>query len=213
MFLRAETMDGLFTHLEENLIGSALHERSHGEAFLDCLRERAGVRGMWVLDGPESALSFDGCMALTVLLGDVLAGGSQVILSTHSPLLAAVPGLPGAVPAPPAVTGDPRLRGGGPPWTSRPVAVVEENVHRMTHLVSVVFAAGEVDQDAVVPARLVPEDDMPVFGIPLMAELDESTDLGLPRGEAVDRRTHLVGDLPRSDLGEDAPSHPVGEAR
>lgn len=92
VFLRAETMYGLFTHLEENLIGSALHERSHGEAFLDYLRERTGVRGLWVLDEPESALSFDGCMALTVLLGDVLAGGSQVILSTHSPLLAALPG-------------------------------------------------------------------------------------------------------------------------
>lgn len=39
-------MHGLFTHLEENLIGSALHECSHGEAFLDYLRERAGVRGL-----------------------------------------------------------------------------------------------------------------------------------------------------------------------
>lgn len=30
-------------------------------------------------------------MALPVLLGDVLAGGSQAILSTHLPLLAALP--------------------------------------------------------------------------------------------------------------------------
>ena len=92
VFLRAETMYGLFTHLEQNLIGDVLHERSHGEAFLDYLQERAGVRGLWVLDEPESALSFDGCMALLVLLADVLEGGSQVILSTHSPLLAALPG-------------------------------------------------------------------------------------------------------------------------
>ncbi len=92
LFLRAETMYGLFTHLEEQAIRPGLHERSHGEAFLDFLTERSGVRGLWVLDEPESALSFDGCMALLVLLLDRMAEGSQVLLATHSPVLAALPG-------------------------------------------------------------------------------------------------------------------------
>jgi predicted ATPase len=45
-----------------------------------------------VLDEPESALSFGGCLALLGMLRDLAADGSQIILSTHSPVLAALPG-------------------------------------------------------------------------------------------------------------------------
>jgi predicted ATPase len=49
--------------------------------------------GLWVLDEPESALSFNGCLTLLAVLKDLLAAGhSQVIMSTHSPVLAALPG-------------------------------------------------------------------------------------------------------------------------
>lgn len=91
VFLRAETMHGHFTYLE-TLGPSRLHEQSHGEAFLDYLTARSGIRGLWVLDEPESALSFSGCLALVGLLGQLVAEGSQVLLSTHSPILAALPG-------------------------------------------------------------------------------------------------------------------------
>lgn len=91
-FLRAETMHGLFTYLESvNDVGT-YHERSHGESFLDLVIARSRVRGLWVLDEPESALSLSGCLALIGLLRDIVAEGSQVLLSTHSPILAAYPG-------------------------------------------------------------------------------------------------------------------------
>jgi predicted ATPase len=93
-FLRAETMHGVFTYLEE--VGSpsaAYHERSHGESFIELAEARFRGAGLWILDEPESALSFQGCLALLSLLGRVLADGrSQVVLSTHSPVLAALPG-------------------------------------------------------------------------------------------------------------------------
>lgn len=92
VFLRAETMYGLFTYYESVFRGADHHRRSHGEAFLQFCAERAGLTGLWVLDEPESALSFDGCLALIAHLRDILADGSQVILSTHSPMLAALPG-------------------------------------------------------------------------------------------------------------------------
>ena len=95
-FLRAETMHGLFTYLEENPGGGSealFHEISHGESFLELVVDRFKKKGLWLLDEPESALSFSGCLALLGVLKDKLAeGGSQVILSTHSPLLAALPG-------------------------------------------------------------------------------------------------------------------------
>lgn len=90
VFLRAETMHGHFSYLET--IGpSSLHEHSHGEAFLDFLNTRSGIRGLWILDEPESALSFSGCLTLIALLRQLQAQGSQIVLSTHSPILAALP--------------------------------------------------------------------------------------------------------------------------
>jgi predicted ATPase len=93
-FLRAETMHGLYTYLEQNPGGAEplFHELSHGESFLELVVNRFRGPGLWVLDEPESALSFSGCLALIGILKDLVAeGDSQVILSTHSPVLAAFP--------------------------------------------------------------------------------------------------------------------------
>lgn len=94
-FLRAETMHGVFTFLEEHPGDrpEPLHERSHGESFLDFVINRSAWPGLWVLDEPESALSFSGCLALIGLLRSIVeTGRGQVVLSTHSPVLAAFPG-------------------------------------------------------------------------------------------------------------------------
>ncbi|MFJ6271859.1 ATP-binding cassette domain-containing protein [Pseudarthrobacter oxydans] len=97
-FLRAETMHGFFTYLEKNPSTSGrddirFHDMSHGESFLELAVNRFRGRGLWVLDEPESALSFSGCLSLLGVLKDLLASGeSQVIMSTHSPVLAALPG-------------------------------------------------------------------------------------------------------------------------
>ncbi|WP_125612230.1 AAA family ATPase [Specibacter cremeus] len=96
-FLRAETMHGFFTYLEENpstgLPDLKFHEMSHGESFLGLITSRFRGGGLWVLDEPESALSFSGCLSLLSVLRTLVDDGdSQVILSTHSPLLAALPG-------------------------------------------------------------------------------------------------------------------------
>jgi predicted ATPase len=72
--------------------GVGLHTRSHGEGFLTFLESRRTERGLYLLDEPEAALSFRSCLAVLILLGDAVAAGSQVIMATHSPLLAAAPG-------------------------------------------------------------------------------------------------------------------------
>ena len=91
-FLRAETMHSLFTYYEEIGIGGVMHERSHGESFLEIVSERSRIGGLWLLDEPESALSLSGSLALLGLLQDLAGDGAQIILSTHSPVLAAMPG-------------------------------------------------------------------------------------------------------------------------
>lgn len=96
-FLRSETMHGYFTHLEES--GTArhrdpvFHEMSHGESFVEVLASRFDGPGLYLLDEPESALSFQNCLALVAVLADLAASGTaQVVVATHSPIIAALPG-------------------------------------------------------------------------------------------------------------------------
>ncbi|MDO5092316.1 MAG: AAA family ATPase [Propionibacteriaceae bacterium] len=91
VFLRAETMHGHFDYLEELGVEGRHNFQSHGESFIEYLSGRAALRGLWILDEAESALSFNGCLTLVTHIGDLLARGSQVILSTHSPILASIP--------------------------------------------------------------------------------------------------------------------------
>lgn len=96
-FLRAETMHGFYTYLEQNPSprggDSRFHEMSHGESFLEVLRRRFDGSGLFILDEPESALSFTGCLSLLVVLTQLLASPhSQVIVATHSPVVASLPG-------------------------------------------------------------------------------------------------------------------------
>lgn len=105
-FLRAETMHGFFTYREESLahwpapegqpparVAEKFHELSHGESFLEVLGDQFEDPGFYVLDEPESALSFSGCLALVGLLHRMAGDGRrQALVATHSPIVAATPG-------------------------------------------------------------------------------------------------------------------------
>jgi predicted ATPase len=99
-FLRAETMHGFYTYLEQNP-GSPqdedhreplFHEMSHGESFLEVLARRFDTAGFYCLDEPEAALSFTSTLSLMSTLLDLSARGGQVLCATHSPVLASLPG-------------------------------------------------------------------------------------------------------------------------
>ena len=92
-FLRDETLHGLYSHLET--VGGAdpsFHEMSHGEAFLEVLTSRASGAGTYLLDEPDAALSFGGSLALVSHLLALVDRGAQVVVATHSPVVAALPG-------------------------------------------------------------------------------------------------------------------------
>ena len=72
--------------------GARSHELSHGESFLSALASRCSEPGLFVLDEPESGLSFTSCLTLVTILADLVADGSQVLVSTHSPVVAALAG-------------------------------------------------------------------------------------------------------------------------
>lgn len=92
-FVRAETMHGFFTYSVENN-GPDFHRMSHGEAFRELVLGTTWFDGpgFYVFDEPESALSFSGQLALLGQLADLAgSGAAQILLATHSPVLAALP--------------------------------------------------------------------------------------------------------------------------
>ncbi|MFC9786198.1 AAA family ATPase [Rhodococcus sp. NPDC127528] len=94
-FLRAESMHALFDRADADRVrggDQGFNELSHGQSFLHYVAERPVGVGLWILDEPEAALSFQSCLALLGVIRDLAAEGSQVIMATHSPVLAACPG-------------------------------------------------------------------------------------------------------------------------
>ena len=101
-FLRAESFYNVATEIErlehedpgllEAYGGRSLHERSHGESFVDLLLHRFGPDGLYLLDEPEAALSVRGCLAAIARIGELVEQGSQFVIATHSPILLAIPG-------------------------------------------------------------------------------------------------------------------------
>lgn len=96
-FLRAETFFNLATAYSEEFHDGAdslseLHSMSHGEQFLTAIRERFGPGGLFLMDEPESALSFTSQLALMRAMHEAVSAGSQFIVATHSPVLVTFPG-------------------------------------------------------------------------------------------------------------------------
>jgi predicted ATPase len=99
-FLRAESFFNVATAIDdfndtkllESYGGGSLHERSHGEGFLALALHRFGPNGLYVLDEPEAALSPQGLLTLIRRIHELVEGGSQFVIATHSPILLAYPG-------------------------------------------------------------------------------------------------------------------------
>jgi predicted ATPase len=95
-FLRAEAMHTYLSEVDANPGRAWKNERiqhqSHGESFLAVLRHRFDDLGVYFLDEPEAALSFQSCLGLLSLLDTMRREGSQVLVATHSPLLVSLPG-------------------------------------------------------------------------------------------------------------------------
>jgi predicted ATPase len=73
--------------------GKSLLTQSHGQSAMSFFRARYQIKGIYLLDEPETALSARAqieFLALIMKMG--AAGHAQFIIATHSPLLLACPG-------------------------------------------------------------------------------------------------------------------------
>ena len=70
-----------------------LMSQSHGQSFMSFFRGRYRIKGLHLLDEPETALSPGSQLGLLKLLRERgRAGHGQFIVTTHSPILLACPG-------------------------------------------------------------------------------------------------------------------------
>lgn len=87
-FLRAASFETVASRTEGNYL-----DLSHGEGFANLITDRMGGQGLFLLDEPEAALSPRRQAELLAVIASIQRNGdAQVILSTHSPILMAVPG-------------------------------------------------------------------------------------------------------------------------
>lgn len=78
-------------HAMNSKYGSDLDANSHGETFLKVFKTRFVPGGLYLLDEPETPLSFTNQLALVMLIREMVMADSQFIIATHSPVLAAIP--------------------------------------------------------------------------------------------------------------------------
>ena len=130
-FLRAESFYNFSTELERlvkendykvllNSYGGYLHNCSHGESFLQLVKNRFSDKGLYILDEPEAALSPQRQMSLLVLIDNELLFRETLVtwivdletVTVHVAVLAPLTVLTVivALPSPTAVTFPPSVR-------------------------------------------------------------------------------------------------------
>lgn len=73
------------------LYASSLAKQSHGQGYLDFFSNRLQEHGLYLLDEPESALTYENQYVLSLELREALNMGCQFIIATHSPIITAIP--------------------------------------------------------------------------------------------------------------------------
>ena len=73
--------------------GKSLMSQSHGQSLMSLFRARYKIKGLYLLDEPETALSPKSQLEFLKVLKDMSRKGhAQFIVATHSPILLACPG-------------------------------------------------------------------------------------------------------------------------
>lgn len=73
--------------------GSSLMTKSHGQSLISFFTARYKIKGIYLMDEPETALSPKSQLELLKVLKKMSdAGHAQFIIATHSPILLAYPG-------------------------------------------------------------------------------------------------------------------------
>jgi predicted ATPase len=92
----AEILDG-WAHADPGMLdyfgGKSLLKQSHGQSLISFFKARTKIRGLYLLDEPETALSpKNQIRLLQILVREAGRGHAQFIIASHSPILLSCPG-------------------------------------------------------------------------------------------------------------------------
>lgn len=73
------------------LYATSLSKQSHGQGYLDFFSNRLQSNGLYLLDEPEAALTYENQYVLSLEIREAIKMGCQFILATHSPIITALP--------------------------------------------------------------------------------------------------------------------------
>ena len=94
-YLRAESFYNVASMETEYAKGGGrprqYHLKSHGESFLSVMQDNFSPQSIYFLDEPEAALSPQRQLTLICEIDRCVKAGSQFIITTHSPILLAMP--------------------------------------------------------------------------------------------------------------------------
>ena len=74
----------------DQLYQKDLLKSSHGEAYLSFFSSRLHKNQIYLLDEPETPLSFQSQLILIAMIHEAIKNGNQFIIATHSPMLMAM---------------------------------------------------------------------------------------------------------------------------
>ncbi len=99
-FYRAESFYNAISYLESlpkyggnpffSYGGKNLHNMSHGEGMVALFENRL-EQGFYIFDEPEAALSYQNQLRFLIWIKQAVRAGSQIIISTHSPVVLSYP--------------------------------------------------------------------------------------------------------------------------
>lgn len=76
---------------QSRTIEKEIGEASHGQGYLGFFKSRLRSNALYLLDEPETPLSFENQLALLYMMKEAVQDGCQFIICTHSPVLLAYP--------------------------------------------------------------------------------------------------------------------------
>lgn len=74
-----------------SMYANELMKISHGESFLEFFSSRLHPKGLYLLDEPEAALSYENQYVLALMVRESVRLDCQFIIATHSPVITAIP--------------------------------------------------------------------------------------------------------------------------
>ena len=203
--------------------GKSLLTQSHGQSIMSFFKARYAIKGLYLLDEPETALSPRTQIELLDLLTTMSAAGhAQFIIATHSPILLSCPGARSTAstrsPSPPSPTSKPTTTSSTrPSWPTTTNQKTDTALHSVVgssrflgihHVLRPASGVRFASEVASVRFRLNP----PANGFAAVTALASKDEVFVFHFRRLQKDQNRRSALPAEDILENLVSCPLGDS-